>query len=136
MILMGYTLTEACGLTGDILLRLHVLITGLQLFPERMRRNLDLSGGMIMREAIMLSLGKTMGRQRAHDIVYDAAQTAATSGRPFRDLLSEDQTIRARLSEAEVDELLDPASYTGLSSTFARQQATRAREVARGLKQA
>ena len=41
-----------------------------------MRRNLDLGGGLIMAEAVMLELGAAIGRQHAHDVVYDAAQAA------------------------------------------------------------
>ena len=83
-----------------------------------------------MAEAVMLRLGTTIGRQRAHDIVYDAAQAAATTGRPFRELLSEDATIAARLKPEEVDTLLDPAGYTGLCAQFAVTGAGRARSVA------
>ena len=131
--MMGRALTESCGLMGDILVRLELLLSGLQLFPARMRRNLDLSGGLIMAEAVMLALGKTLGRQRAHDVVYEAAQAAATGGGTFEELLLGDQSIRERLSAAEVRQLLDPASYTGLSAQFARGQAARAREQAAAL---
>ena len=61
-----------------------------------MRENLDLSGGLIMAEALMLELGKQIGRQRAHDVVYEAAQAAFTGGRPFRELLAEDPHVRAQ----------------------------------------
>jgi 3-carboxy-cis,cis-muconate cycloisomerase len=57
--------------TGDMLL--VEVLRGLRLDPQRMRRNLDLGGGLIMAEAVMFNLGKTIGRQRAHDVVYDAA---------------------------------------------------------------
>jgi adenylosuccinate lyase len=127
--------TEACELTGDILQRLVVLSTGLQLFPQRMRQNLDLSGGLIMSEALMLELGKYIGRQRAHDAVYEAAQAAATTGRPFRDLLAEDAQVSARLSAEQIGTLLDPARYTGLCQQFAERGATHARKVALALEQ-
>jgi len=70
-----------------MLQRMIVLMDGLQVFPDRMRENLDLSGGLIMAEALMLELGKQIGRQRAHDAVYEAAQAggdpvAALSARP------------------------------------------------------
>src|SRR5262245_16362565 len=81
-------ISEACGLTGEILQRLIALFSGLAVFPERMLRNLELSGGLIMSEALMLELGKRIGRQRAHDAVYDAAQGTVTQGRPFRELLA------------------------------------------------
>ena len=48
--------------TGDMLSRLVEVLRGLRLDPERMRRNLDLGGGLIMAEAVMLNLGKTIGR--------------------------------------------------------------------------
>jgi adenylosuccinate lyase len=135
-LMMSRAITEACSHTGDILARLPVLIGGMQLFPERMRHNLDLSGGLIMAEAVMLALGKTLGRQRAHDVVYEAAQTAVTTGQKFRDLLLEDAAVRERLTPAEIDALLNPASYVGVAPVYARQGAVRARAVAEGLRAA
>jgi adenylosuccinate lyase len=129
-VMMNRAVTDACILTGDILQRLVVLLEGLRVFPERMRRNLELSGGLIMAEAVMLRLGATIGRQRAHDTVYEAAQAAATTGRPFRELLAEDEAIAARLTPRELDALLDPAGYTGLCARFATEGAARARSMA------
>jgi adenylosuccinate lyase len=133
-VMMGRALSQACELTGDMLQRLIVLMKGLQVFPDRMRRNLDLSGGLIMAEALMLELGKQIGRQRAHDAVYDAAQGSVTKSRPFRDLLAEDPHVSARLSPAQVEALLDPAQYTGLCSQFAERGAVRARETAAAIR--
>jgi adenylosuccinate lyase len=94
-----------------------------------MRQNLDLSGGLIMGEALMLDLGKQIGRQRAHDAVYEAAQASVTQGRPFRDLLAEDPQVSGRLTPAQVEALLDPTRYTGLCREFAERGAARAREI-------
>ena len=77
--MLGRALTPAIELTGDILVRMNELFAGLRVFPERMRANLDLSGGLIMSESLMLALGRELGRQRAHDAVYEAAQEAAGS---------------------------------------------------------
>ena len=129
-IMMGRALAQACELTGDMLQRLIVLLSGLQVFPERMRRNLDLSGGLIMAEALMLELGKQIGRQRAHDAVYDAAQAAVTQERSFRELLAEDPQVSARLQPAQIEALLDPTQYTGLCRQFAELGAVQARETA------
>ena len=129
-IMMDHAVTQACGLMGDILQRLIVVLQGLQIFPERMRRNLELSGGLIMAESLMLELGKQIGRQRAHDVVYDAAQAAVTEGRSFRELLAEDKRVTAHLTSAQIDALLDPAQYSGLCRHFAETGARRARETA------
>jgi adenylosuccinate lyase len=107
--------------------RLHAVVGGLKLDPTRMRANLDLSGGLIMAEAIMLELGVTLGRQHAHDSVYDAAQAAAVEGRAFSDLLAADPRVTARLDRRAIDRLLDPMAYTGLCADMARQSAARAR---------
>ena len=64
--------------------------TGSRCFRRACGENLDLSGGLIMAEALMLELGKQIGRQRAHDAVYEAAQASVTQARPFRETLAED----------------------------------------------
>lgn len=132
-IMINHAITDACSLTGDILQRLIVLFSDLQVFPERMLHNLHLSGGLIMAEALMLELGKRIGRQRAHDAVYDAAQGAVTQNRPFYELLSEDTQIRSHLTPEQMRELLDPAQYTGLCQQFAEQGAGRARQTVSAL---
>src|SRR2546428_238789 len=129
-IMMSRALVPACELTGDMLQRMVVLFDGLQVFPARMRENLDLSGGLIMAEALMLELGKQIGRQRAHDAVYDAAQASVTKSRPSRDKLAADPHVSARLTPSQVAALLNPARYTGLCAYFAERGATMAREVA------
>jgi len=129
-VMFDRAITEACSLTGDILQRLIEIFSGLQVFPDRMLENLHRSGGLIMAEALMLELGTRIGRQRAHDVIYDAAQAAATERRPFHTLLGEDERVRSHLTSAQVTELLDPARYTGLCRQFAEESAVRARKVA------
>ena len=129
-VMMQRAISEACGLTGDILQRLIALFSGLQVFPERMRRNVDLSGGLIMAEALMLELGQQIGRQRAHDIIYDLAQAAVTEEKPFQELLAADPGVRQQLDDEQIAALLDPGRYTGMCRHFAEQGAVQARETA------
>jgi len=124
---------RACVLAGDMLNRLGIVLGGLELHPERMRRNLDLGGGLIMAEAVMLKLGETIGRQHAHDVVYDAAQAAFVEHKDFSALLAADARVTAHLSPAQITALLDPTDYTGLCSTMAREAAGRARGAVPGL---
>jgi adenylosuccinate lyase len=100
---------------------------GLRVDPARMRRNLDLGGGLIMAEAVMLELGAAIGRQHAHDVVYDAAQAAATEGKSFGDLLAADRRVTEHLDASAIAGLLDPTKYTGLCAEMAREAAVRAR---------
>ncbi len=133
-LMSSHSLQQSCELTGDILSRMETLIPGLQVDADRMRQNLDLSGGLIMSEALMLSLGAHIGRQEAHDAIYDAAQAAATSDEPFESLLSKDDTVRAHLNADEIAALLDPTAYTGQCAAIAVEQATHARQVSESLR--
>jgi adenylosuccinate lyase len=108
---------------GDMLARMTELFAGLELHPERMRRNLDLSGGLIMAEAVMLDLGRQIGRQHAHDVVYDAAQATVVEGRPFSELLRADPRVAEHLAPDAIEALLDPTAYTGLCAEMARAAA-------------
>jgi len=132
-LMMSRAVQQACELTGGILERMRMLMEGLQLFPDRMRRNLDLSDGMIMGEALMLSLGAAIGRQTAHDVIYESAMAAAEGKGTFRDLLARDKEVRAHLDETQIEALLDPAVYTGTCALFATEQAARARSLAKEL---
>jgi 3-carboxy-cis,cis-muconate cycloisomerase len=63
----------------------------------------------------MMGLAPHLGRQRAHDLVYDISRQASTSGQSLLDLLAENEEIAASLDRAALAKLLDPAEYLGLS---------------------
>ena len=109
---------EGCILGAGVLNLSIGIFENLQVKPDAMRRNLDHSRGLIMSEAVMIGLAETLGRFTAHDVVYEAAQKAFEEGRWLKDLLMEDERVTNVLSEAEIDELLDPDSYLGLAKEF------------------
>ena len=129
-VMMDRAVTQSAILVGDILQYMIELFSGIRVFPDRMRRNLDLSGGLIMSEALMLELGRRIGRQRAHDAIYDAAQASVVEVRPFTETLSEVEDVRENLTEEQIDALLDPTAYIGASKLLTERFAARAREVA------
>src|SRR5262245_26418087 len=118
---------------GDALSRLGVIVRGLRLNPARMLRNLHLSSGLIMAEAVMLKLGAKLGRQQAHDVVYDAAQAAVVEERAFSAMLALDHRVTAHLAADAIDQLLDPTTYTGHCAAMAKQAVARARSIAPSL---
>jgi len=128
-IMMSRAIVQACELTGDVLQRMMVLLDGPQLFPDRVRENLDLSGGLIMAEVLTLELGRQMGRQRAHDAVYEARRPRSPS-HPFREMLALDPHLSAGLTPSQMETLLDPARYTGLCRELAERGAAQARAIA------
>jgi 3-carboxy-cis,cis-muconate cycloisomerase len=135
-LMMDAAEARACIATGDMLARLGEIVRGLRVDPGRMRANLDLGGGLIMAEAVMLDLGAAIGRQHAHDVVYDAAQAAFVEGKSFSDLLAADRRLTDHLDRAAIDRLLDPTAYTGLCADMARDGAVRARAAAAGIAKA
>jgi 3-carboxy-cis,cis-muconate cycloisomerase len=80
-----------------------------------MRANLDLTLGMVVSEAVMMGLGAHLGRQRAHDLVYDICRKVATSGEPLIELLARDAEIARHLTRAELEKMCDPGNYLGLA---------------------
>jgi len=122
--------SRACIATGDMLARLVAIMRGLDLHPQRMRANLDLGNGLIMAEAVMLELGKALGRQHAHDVVYDAAQRAVVENLQFPALLAADPRVTQHVKPEALAALLDPTAYTGLCADMARDAAARARAFA------
>ncbi len=125
--MMDEAIEQSLILSGDALIRLRDVLGRLQVFPDRMRANLDLTGGGIMAEAIMMALAQTLGRQHAHEIVHRAAATAATTGQTFTDVIAHDPAITYQLNPEEVQALLDPTSHTGSSAAVATQTAARTR---------
>lgn len=97
-------LTMAAGKAMDLMAQ---LIDNLEVHGERMRRNLEASGGQVYSEAVMLALAARVGKQTAHALVHRVAGEAAADGRPFRRAIAEDPTIAAALSTAEIARLFD-----------------------------
>jgi len=81
--------------------------------PARMARNLDMTSGLIVAEAVMMGLAPKLGRQVAHDVVYDACRAAAESERPLLDLLAANPQVSPHFGRAELERLLDPRNYLG-----------------------
>jgi 3-carboxy-cis,cis-muconate cycloisomerase len=103
-------------LSAGALAHTRTLVAGLEVNPANMRRNLELTQGLLMSEAVMMALGPTLGRQRAHDRVYEICRQSLASGRSFLDLLRGDEEISTSLSENQLAQLTDPTTYLGLSA--------------------
>jgi adenylosuccinate lyase len=123
-----------CEAVGDMLTRLVLITEGIDVDPKRMLENLDLTGGLILAETLMLELGQRIGRQQAHDVVYDVTEAAMAEGKDFATLLVEAPAVREHLDAGEIHRLLDPAAYTGLCENMARQQAKHARTIAAAIR--
>jgi 3-carboxy-cis,cis-muconate cycloisomerase len=106
---------ETLRLAGGAIARLGSLLAGLQVDPERMRRNLELSGGRIMAEHVAILLGQRADPVMARALVDAAVSTSTATGRAFKDVLSEDAAITAHLSLEELAAALEPSGYLGVA---------------------
>ncbi|KAI8064155.1 L-Aspartase-like protein [Gongronella butleri] len=113
-------LPEAFILTAGVLHQSQVLMEGLQVFPEKMARNLAMTRGLVVSEAVMMGLAPVLGgRQLAHDIVYDLCREAVKQDCPLLDVLVKDARIvdackKHKKSMDWLASLCDPANYLGL----------------------
>jgi len=124
-------LADTCCLLSGMLYWMNTVLAGLQVYTDNMTRNLDLLHGLLLSENVMLVLGAKIGRQEAHELVYKLSMEAFEKKIPLKKLLLADSRVRAHMTEKQVDEILDPTKYTGLSAQFVDRVAAKAKASAR-----
>ena len=112
------TLPEIVRLTAGALHHLTTTVSELEIDPERMRQNLDLTHGLIFAEAVTMALAEKIPRSEAHELVDLACKRAQSSRRDLLSVLAQDAMIKTNLSEAELDRLFTPANYLGVADQF------------------
>ena len=111
-------LPEAFLLSAGALSQAKAVVGGLEVDAKRMRANLDSTKGLVVSEAVMMGLAPHLGRERAHDLVYDLCREAIRQDRPLLDLLSENAAITQHVDRKKLSELCDPSNYLGLSGVM------------------
>ncbi|RXW22789.1 hypothetical protein EST38_g3061 [Candolleomyces aberdarensis] len=116
-------LPQICTLSHATLVHTRDLIRGLEVHPDAMRRNLDITRGAIVSEAVMMKLGAVIGRQKAHDLIYDECRKLGDgSDKHLVDLLTENLEIQAAgISRSKLEEICDPVNYLGLSEEMVKR---------------
>ena len=102
-------------LAAGALAQTRFVVEGLQVNEQKMRENLFITKGLLMSEAVMMGLGDKMGRNYAHDVVYDICREVVKTGRPLVDLLEENEEIRKHADRKKLEQLVDPANYLGVA---------------------
>jgi len=109
-----FIIPEACILADYMLALMTNVLRDLWVNEERMRRNLELTEGRTMSEAVMMALAiKGMNRQEAHELIRQLAIKSEVEKQPLREALLKNDAVRRILSEKEIDEALDPRNYLG-----------------------
>lgn len=104
---------ESFIVTDYMAKEMAAVLEGLQFFPENIKKNLELTRGLVMAERIMMELVmKGTGRQEAHEAVREIAQKAFNEKKSMKEAFSQ-SPLAKKFSQKELDVLFDPTTYTG-----------------------
>jgi 3-carboxy-cis,cis-muconate cycloisomerase len=101
-----------CHMSGA-LKQTRFVLEGLEVDAARMRANMDITNGLVMSEAVMMGLGPYLGREYAHDLVYDLCRQALSENRPLIDILEAHPEISKHVGRAELEAMCDPEKHVG-----------------------
>jgi adenylosuccinate lyase len=104
---------ESCLIMGGMLAIMKYVLSDLHVDTEKMRRNLDCLGGFLLSERVMFVLSDKVGKQTAHDLVYEISMHGIENNISFEAALMQNAQVRAALSAEELKAALDPTTYVG-----------------------
>jgi adenylosuccinate lyase len=105
---------ETCILVDYMLFLMTKIVANLRVDEERMLKNIKLTQGRTMAEAVMTALTKKgMNRQEAHELLRKLTIKSEAENQPFKEALLKNKTICGKLDEKEIDEALNPRNYLG-----------------------
>jgi 3-carboxy-cis,cis-muconate cycloisomerase len=104
--------------TSGALAAVVEIAEGLEVDVERLRANLEMTGGQIMAEAVAFALAEKIGRTEAHALVRVLSLQASQEKRPFKEVLLKDLQMKTFLSGIEIERLFIPLTYQGSAQTF------------------
>ncbi|MDQ9126827.1 adenylosuccinate lyase family protein [Serratia fonticola] len=106
---------ESFILSAGALKQARFMLGGLIVDEAAMAKNLDMTNGLIVAEAVMMGLAPYIGRQDAHDVVYDACRIVNEQGGRLADVLNALPAIASRLEPELIEQLTDPTNYLGMA---------------------
>ena len=125
---------EALELTTEVLMRAEELTATIHINSERMYQNVLLNKGLDNSEYVMMKIAQKLGKDKAHELLYDNAMKTELEGKDYLTVLKEDPILSENFTEQELEEMLRPENYTGLSSFLACRMAQEAEKAAAGIK--
>jgi 3-carboxy-cis,cis-muconate cycloisomerase len=114
----AHAITDLFSFTGAAVEWVSRALEGLQVDADRMRRNLDLTGGLIMAEALTMALAPTLGRTEAYRIVQRLSDQSSKTKIHLRELTASDEQVRTVLRPDAIAKVFDVASYAGSTNAL------------------
>ena len=109
---------QICIMLDGSIEMMKTILRNMIVHKDKIRHNLYMTKGLIVSERAMLTLGHYLGRQDAHDVIYDGSMRAFEEERMLFDVLMEDERVTSKISEDILRELLEPVTYTGCCAEF------------------
>lgn len=127
-------LQEALELTTEVLKRAEELTRTIHINKERMYQNVINNKGLDNSEYVMMCIAKKLGKDKAHELMYDKAMLVEIEGKDYYTVLKEDEILSANFTDEELQEMIKPENYTGLSDYLARKMVKEAIAVSNRIK--
>jgi adenylosuccinate lyase len=113
-----FVFPEICILTDYMLFLMNNIIDNLCVDEQNMMKNIELTQGRFMSEAVMIALAKKgMNRQEAHELMRKLTLKSELEKRHFKEILREDKVVSKRLDRKEIDKALNPTNYLGTAKS-------------------
>lgn len=114
--ILDVSLPEVSIFAVSLVEGLYKLISGLNVYPENMKKNLNISGGLILSEAVMMQLAEHIGRPAAHHILYEAAMNSIEKKITFAESIHDELNKENIPDTLDINKILDPLHYLGESA--------------------
>lgn len=119
---------ESCLIMGELLTYGEDMAKNMTVNPGKMKTSLGLLKGLLLSESVMIELGKKIGKQSAHEVIYEDAMKSIKEEADFKRALLGDPRVNRHLTTSEIDRLLSPEEYVGLAPQMAREMVARSRK--------
>ncbi len=123
------TITDISLFSCGLLALMQDILSGLMVHEDRVRKNVQQAAHLISTEALMFFLGRSIGKQTAHTIIYETSMEAVETGRPMLELLMQRPEIHGRFSREQMQEAMSPENHIGMSRELTRRTTERVKEM-------
>ena len=117
---------EGMELATEVIIRAEELTRTLYVNKERLLKNANINEGLDNSEYVMMNVAAKLGKDAAHQLLYDKAMKTELEGKNYLQVLSDDEVLSSMFTKEELEKMIAPSSYTGICSVLARELADKA----------
>lgn len=115
------TITDSSLFICGLFSLMKAILKDLIVHEDRIQKNVQSSATLISTEALMFYLGEKIGKQRAHQMIYETSMRAFESRQPLIDMLMTHEEISGQFKHEDLERVIDPGNHIGLSKELTRR---------------